>query len=83
MASKLPSTTKAPASAPEGPVTRPRGHFTRPVNGDRLWRKFADCAGEVLEPTEAQALFDSLQSLPRLSSVADLGLLPVSRAAVN
>jgi 2-methylcitrate dehydratase PrpD len=65
------------------PVTRPRGHFTRPVNGERLWRKFADCAGEVLEPTEAQALFDSLQSLPRLASVADLGLLPVSRAAVN
>ena len=65
------------------PVTRPRGHFTRPVNGERLWRKFADCAGDVLEPTEAQALFDSLQSLPRLSSVADLGLLPVSRAAVN
>ena len=65
------------------PVTRPRGHFTRPVNGERLWRKFADCAGDVLDPTEAQALFESLQSLPRLSSVADLGLLPVSRAAVN
>ena len=64
-------------------MARPRGHFTRPVNDERLWRKFADCAGDVLDPTEAQALFDSLQSLPRLSSLADLGLLPVARAAVN
>jgi hypothetical protein len=53
------------------------------VNGERLWHKFADCAGDVLDPTGAQALFASLQSLPQLSSLADLGLLPVSRAAVN
>ena len=65
------------------PVVRPRGHFTRPVDGERLWQKFADCAGDVLGPSEAQALFDSLQSLPRLASAGELGLLPVSRSAVN
>ena len=50
------------------PVFKPRGHFTRPVDGERLWQKFADCAGDVLGPSETQALFDSLQSLPRLAS---------------
>ena len=65
------------------PVVRPRGHFTRPVDGERLWQKFADCAGDVLGPSEAQALFDSLQSLPRLASAGELGLLPVSRSAMN
>jgi 2-methylcitrate dehydratase PrpD len=58
------------------PVYRPRGHFTRPVNGERLWRKFSDCAGGVLGEAEAQTLFAALQRLPQASSVADLGLLP-------
>jgi len=65
------------------PVLRPRGHFTRPVNGEQLWRKFADCAGDALGPSDTQALFECLQNLSRLSSVADLGLLPASRSAVN
>ena len=65
------------------PVVRPRGHFTRPVDSERLWQKFADCAGDVLGPSDTQALFNSLQGLPRLSSVGELGLLPVSRSAVN
>jgi 2-methylcitrate dehydratase PrpD len=60
------------------PVYRARGHFARRLDRDRLWAKFHDCAADVLGTDEAQALFDTLQNLPRLNSVSDLGLLPVT-----
>jgi 2-methylcitrate dehydratase PrpD len=58
------------------PVFKPRGHFKRPVDRGRLWEKFKDCAGGVLEVSETQVLFERLQSLPRLKSASELGLLP-------
>jgi len=65
------------------PVYKPRGHFARPVGGDRLWKKFSDCAADGLGALEAKILFDALQHLPQLACVGDLELLPAPRAAVN
>jgi 2-methylcitrate dehydratase PrpD len=69
------------------PVSQPRGHFARPIDGDELWQKFSDCVGDVLDESEARRLFESLQRLPQLAGVADLGLIPAApaplRAAVS
>jgi 2-methylcitrate dehydratase PrpD len=53
-------------------VAYPRGHFRKPVDRERLWEKFADCAADVVRPLEARQLFEALQDLPRLASVRDL-----------
>jgi 2-methylcitrate dehydratase PrpD len=60
------------------PVHKPRGHFKRPVDSERLWQKFSDCAADVFDASEARALFDTLQELPKLGSASELGLLPTS-----
>jgi 2-methylcitrate dehydratase PrpD len=54
------------------PVREPRGHFKRGIERDVLWRKFAACAGGVADQVRAAELFDALQNLPRLTSIADL-----------
>jgi 2-methylcitrate dehydratase PrpD len=54
------------------PVSEPRGHFKRGVARDVLWQKFADCAAATISQDRAHALFDALQNLPRLRSIADL-----------
>jgi 2-methylcitrate dehydratase PrpD len=54
------------------PVQEPRGHFKRGVARDVLWQKFADCAAATVSQDRAHALFDALQNLPRLRSIADL-----------
>jgi 2-methylcitrate dehydratase PrpD len=60
------------------PVFKPRGHFKNPVDRERLWRKFEDCASDAFGASEARTLFDALQSLPQLKSASGLGLLPAS-----
>ena len=55
------------------PIRYPQGHFRRPVDRERLWEKFADCAADVIRPVEARQLFEALQDLPRLGSLRDLG----------
>ena len=54
------------------PIRYPHGHFRRPVDRERLWEKFSDCAADVIRPVEARQLFEALQDLPRLASVRDL-----------
>jgi len=65
------------------PVHKPRGHFARPVDGQRLWKKFSDCAGDGLGALETKILFDALQHLPQLVCVSHLELLPTPRSAVH
>jgi 2-methylcitrate dehydratase PrpD len=54
------------------PIRYPVGHFRRPVDRERLWEKFADCAADVIRPVEARQLFEALQDLPRLAALRDL-----------
>jgi 2-methylcitrate dehydratase PrpD len=65
------------------PVFKPRGHFTRPVTTHQLWGKFADCTGDALDDAASRALFDTLQRLPELSTLAEIVPLPVSGRMVN
>ena len=53
------------------PVTHPRGHFKNPIGVDTLWDKFSDCIDGA--PIEARPLFDRLQRIETLASVAELG----------
>jgi 2-methylcitrate dehydratase PrpD len=50
-------------------VQHPRGHFRRPLDREDLWQKFEDCAAPVLPPNQSRHLFDTLQSLPQLTSM--------------
>jgi 2-methylcitrate dehydratase PrpD len=54
------------------PVQRPRGHFRRAPEPEALAAKFRDCAAVVLAPEAADRLFERLQDLRSLASVADL-----------
>ena len=54
----------------------PMGHADRPPSTEALWMKFADCVEGALPAGEARAMFDKLQTLPHLATLADL---PVSR----
>jgi 2-methylcitrate dehydratase PrpD len=56
------------------PIAYPRGHFKRPVDTDRLWSKFADCTAAGMGDSPARVLFDRLQSLEQLASVAELAV---------
>jgi len=51
-------------------VEFPRGHFKNPVDADALWGKFADCVDGA--PIDARGLFDRLQGVDRLASVAHI-----------
>lgn len=53
------------------PITHPLGHFKNPIGADTLWGKFADCIDGA--PLEARPLFDRLQRVDSLASVAELG----------
>ena len=53
------------------PVSHPRGHFKNPVDAEVLWSKFADCVNGA--PIDARPLFDRLQRIDTLASVADIG----------
>jgi 2-methylcitrate dehydratase PrpD len=64
-------------------VTRPRGHFQRGVETEKLWGKFEDCTKPTLGERGARALFDTIQGLERISSVADFNLFPSDKRAVN
>jgi 2-methylcitrate dehydratase PrpD len=50
-------------------IQHPRGHFRRPLDREDLWQKFEDCAAPVLPPNQSRHLFDTLQSLPQLTSM--------------
>jgi 2-methylcitrate dehydratase PrpD len=52
------------------PVYFPRGHFRNPVDADALWGKFADCVNGA--PINARPLFDRLQQVDQLRSIAAL-----------
>jgi hypothetical protein len=52
------------------PVEFPRGHFKNPVGADVLWEKFADCIDGA--PIPARPLFERLQRVDALGSVAEL-----------
>jgi len=64
-------------------VTRPRGHFQRGVETEKMWEKFNDCTKAALGESRARALFDTCQTLDRLTSVADFGLFPSDHPVVN
>jgi 2-methylcitrate dehydratase PrpD len=53
----------------------PRGHPRRPVGPEALWTKFADCTRGALREAEARRLFDLLQTLERLRSIAELPVI--------
>ena len=53
------------------PVTHPLGHFKNPIGVETLWDKFSDCINGA--PIEARPLFDRLQRIDALGSVAELG----------
>jgi len=59
-------------------LDHPRGHPSRPITPAELWGKFSDCVQDALSPDAARRMFDSLQSLEKLVSVA---ALPVVEAA--
>lgn len=52
-------------------VTHPLGHFKNPVGTEVLWSKFSDCIDGA--PIEARPLFERLQRIDTLASVAELG----------
>jgi hypothetical protein len=54
------------------PLRAPMGHADRPPTREALWMKFADCVSGALTSGEAERMFDMLQNLPALQSVADL-----------
>jgi 2-methylcitrate dehydratase PrpD len=53
------------------PVSHPRGHFKNPADAEVLWTKFSDCVDGA--PVDRRALFDRLQRVDALASVAELG----------
>jgi 2-methylcitrate dehydratase PrpD len=52
-------------------VSYPCGHFKNPADPDVLWNKFADCVNGA--PIDARPLFDRLQRIDALASVAEIG----------
>jgi 2-methylcitrate dehydratase PrpD len=64
-------------------VARPRGHFQRGVEPEKMWAKFEDCTKPMLGERGARTLFDTIQNLERLGSIADLGIFPSASRSVN
>ncbi len=50
----------------------PIGHARRPAPPEALWTKFADCTRGALDEAAAKRLFELLQRLEKLSSLAEL-----------
>jgi 2-methylcitrate dehydratase PrpD len=61
-------------------VKRPRGHFQRGVETEAMWAKFADCVKPTLGEAGTRALFEAIQELDRMTSIADFGLFPRPQA---
>ena len=57
----------------------PRGHSRQPVGAGALWIKFADCTRGAMLEAEARRLFDLLQRLETLDSMAELPLARLAR----
>jgi 2-methylcitrate dehydratase PrpD len=53
------------------PISCPRGHFRNPVDAEVLWGKFSECVNGA--PIDARPLFERLQRIDTLSSVAEIG----------
>jgi 2-methylcitrate dehydratase PrpD len=64
-------------------VARPHGHFQRGVEPEKMWMKFEDCTKPTLGERGARNLFDTIQNLERLRSVADFGIFPSDNRSVN
>lgn len=52
-------------------VSYPHGHFKNPVAADAMWDKFADCVNGAA--VAARPLFERLQRIDTLTSVAEIG----------
>jgi 2-methylcitrate dehydratase PrpD len=65
------------------PVTRPRGHFQRGVETEKMWEKFEDCVKPTLGERGARSLFEAIQALERMDSVAGFGLFPAAQRTVS
>jgi len=50
----------------------PLGHARRPAGPEAMWTKFADCTRTALQPEASRALFEALQNLETLDSMAAL-----------
>ncbi len=55
-----------------GPITSVPGHASDPLTTEQLWGKFRECTVETHDETGARELFDALQKIDSLSSVAEL-----------
>lgn len=53
----------------------PIGHAKRPAGPDVLWTKFADCTRGALPQAEARRMFDLLQKLETIESMAELPVI--------
>jgi 2-methylcitrate dehydratase PrpD len=71
MADRVRVTLRDNRQLASAPVSHPLGHFRNPVGAEVLWSKFADCVNGA--PIEARPLFDRLQRIDTLASVADIG----------
>lgn len=57
----------------ESPSTEaPRGSWKRPLDQEELWRKFRACVERAIAEPQAEILFERLQALDRLTSVAEI-----------
>jgi 2-methylcitrate dehydratase PrpD len=56
---------------------QPLGHPTRPVSAEVLWLKFLDCTRGALSEIAARRLFDQLQNLAQIASVAEFAPIAV------
>jgi 2-methylcitrate dehydratase PrpD len=54
------------------PIYQARGSARAPFTHEELWDKFHDCTSMSLAMSDAQRLFDRVQHLERVASVADL-----------
>jgi 2-methylcitrate dehydratase PrpD len=54
------------------PVYHARGSTRAPLTADELWAKFRDCTRLRLAEPDARSLFERVQDLERLASVADV-----------
>jgi len=55
-----------------GKVAKIPGHAYSPLTEEELWEKFRECTSRSHGETAARTLFDTMQRLPELASMADL-----------
>lgn len=60
-----------------------RGHWTLPLSAEELWTKFRDCARQSLPEPAIRPLFDRLQGIETLESVAGLRSAAADRAVAS